>query len=1365
MTSPLTDDQRLAVDFDRPANLLISAAAGSGKTTTLTERIVERLIQGKVTPSQLLVITFTELAAKDLKVKISSRFRRLRDQASSREEGRRFDQIAGELDLAQISTIHAFCNRVLSAHLAGFCDENGQTLLEPGYGILEGTQETRLLEESIDAVLSDLYARIDACHTMPESWCKEEPAPLVLLGEEINLQEWLSGFRSISLAYSPDLDDKAFRGAIVQMLEQLRNLPDYREFAREKTRELLRRVRTFPRSDDFAAGYWWDLFEEALGMARQTLDDIESSPAMIKEFQNSKLATDQQMLAVVDVMSALVIRLEGSSGRSASRWDEIVEAGRQMEPVQFPRSVHAGKDPVKKEIKEDFVYQCRAGFLPLVGLITDQIKRGSSKDASFITGYPPVFTTKIEAIRSDLEMSAQAAARFMEVVLLLDEEFKRRRFSINAIQFSDIEHGAHQLLKQEEIREDYLSRYKEIYVDEYQDTSSIQDAIIRRIAQNNLLMVGDIKQSIYRFRYANPDLFAGHQDSSCLVRANEATPVLDSQQSGYLALLNRCFRTRPLIIDFINDFFSSFLTKRSGEIDYDVTQQLFADDQKWRLLDEEEGSAFPANVVLEIATGVGAAAPTGDEAVGENAEAGTLATDIAAMSPAAREALMALQVIGRLRRKGVPYDRIAILLPTNENCRDYEEVLVQYGIPVTTRSGEMYPDNLVFRQLEALLSVLDNPRQDFALLSVLLGPFAPQAWSGEELVQVARLSLDDTVPNIEGGKRRRQLFFHDRFFRLCESADHPLAKKAEAFIDRIERWRFLAQELSFRDLLDLVLFETDYPEYIAQATFGESYTEELNKLLDFATEPDPDSVPGIRGALRKMKEMMKADTVKTKSKTALLPGAVRVLTRHSSKGLEWDYVILGRLDLSWKTRKTKPVILLSEHEGLSCATIAGDGMTVVNNPLHEAALIAEANRDRAESWRLLYVAMTRAVHGLYLLLPVDRQSLGDKPAYANIMETIRRQTEDMGRKERAGRAIIPAKVTADLKNDAELLLAYLAARYPALAQQIASLSGEASARSLVDAGLPRVIQAVHVTPWYELIRDASALQPDEPAARHEDTGLPVLEKGDAPSGQATWTPLELLRAGIPFREAAMTPAKVTVTELQRLGLEAQTGLQGDDTVHEPLWELSGNSASAKLEKADMPLTLRTKEKASEEQGALLGTTMHLVFQFLDPRPLRGIAFDAAVKNYTEQLDQLVSNCTLTENQRDAALSFADKAVRWAESDFAGRLIRVEETSGKVYREMPFTLAVPSSRLDPNFPAEETSLVQGMIDLWFVEEDGQAVLVDFKTDRPTADSDDWLRERYGIQIDSYTEAISQATGRRVKERIVWLIREARPVIFP
>ncbi|NLB28203.1 MAG: UvrD-helicase domain-containing protein, partial [Clostridiaceae bacterium] len=595
----------------------------------------------------------------------------------------------------------------------------------------------------------------------------------VLTGEEISLLDWLSGFQAISLAYSPDLDDRAFREAIVQMLEQLRNLPDYRELARTKTHELLHRARAFPLSDDFAAGYWWDLFEEALGMARQTLDDIESSPALIREFQDSKLVTDQQMLNVVDVVSALVTRLEESSGRSAARWDEIVEAGRQMDPVQFPRSVHAGKDPVKKEIKEDFVYMCRAGFLPLVGLVSDQIKRGSSRDASFITGYPAIFTTRIEAIRNDLERSAQAVARFMEVVLLLDQEFKRRRFGMNAIQFSDIEHGAHQLLKQAEIREVYLSKFKEIYVDEYQDTSSIQDAIIRGIAQDNLLMVGDIKQSIYRFRYANPDLFAGHQDSSCLVKANEAPPALDSRQSGYLALLNRCFRSRPPIIGFINDFFSSFLTKQSGEIDYDETQQLFADDQKWRLLDEEEGSTFPANVVLEIATGV-------------KAEAGILEADIAAMSPAAREGLMALRVIGELRRKGVPYDRIAILLPTNENCRDCEEVLVQYGIPVTTRSGEMYPDNLVFRQLEALFSVLDNPRQDFALLSVLLGPFAPQAWSGEELVQVARLSLDDAVRKIECGVEKRQLFFHDRIFRLCEYADHPLAKKAEVFINRIE---------------------------------------------------------------------------------------------------------------------------------------------------------------------------------------------------------------------------------------------------------------------------------------------------------------------------------------------------------------------------------------------------------------------------------------------------------------------------------------------------------------------------------------------------------------------------------------------------
>jgi len=173
--------------------------------------------------------------------------------------------------------------------------------------------------------------------------------------------------------------------------------------------------------------------------------------------------------------------------------------------------------------------------------------------------------------------------------------------------------------------------------------------------------------------------------------------------------------------------------------------------------------------------------------------------------------------------------------------------------------------------------------------------------------------------------------------------------------------------------------------------------------------------------------------------------------------------------------------------------------------------------------------------------------------------------------------------------------------------------------------------------------------------------------------------------------------------------------------------------------------------------------MHSVFRFLDLEKLCLGDPEEGAREYLAQLAKMCESHTLTKEEEKAASSLASQAVRWARSPLARRVMKVEQETKKLYREMPFTLAVPSNRFSSAFPQDETSLVQGMIDLWFVEEDGQAVLVDFKTDRlPFEKAEAILKERYRIQINAYQEAIERATGRMVKERYIWLIREGRAI---
>ncbi len=1343
MAKPLlTDDQNLAVQFDQPANLLVSAAAGSGKTTTLTERIVTRLLGGLVEAEELLVITFTELAAKDLKVKIASRLKAELAQAGTGEGGPAIGALIDRLSLAQISTIHAFCNRILSSHLASFCDEEGQAFLEPGYRILDESEEAELLEEAVETVLSGIY--------------RELHAP----GAEAPPAEWLEDFRSLSQAYSPDLDDRAFRQALINMLEQLRNLPEYERLVDQELDRLQDRADHFPAVGDRAADYWWDHYEAALERASRAVRELTATSLWREDLVWSRKKTEIQLVQVVQTMEAVIQGLTGLSGRDPAHWDRLAGLGTRIRDFSLPALVGGRSSSDRSREKDAAVNRVLRDLAPLAGLISDQFKR-TGKVGRAVEHYPPVFAQTAGELRANLKNTARYTRCFMELVLLVDREFKRRRFQRNAIQFSDIEHGALALLAIEEIREDFRNRFKEIYIDEYQDTSSIQDALIHRIGQGNMLMVGDIKQSIYRFRYANPSLFARYEAESLLIRAGEALPGLGPEHRGFLALLNRCFRTRPGIIRFINDFFSSFLTRESGEVEYDETQALVADEDKWCQREGEE-TGGPVELALEITTGakLPQARQEADDPAGESV-LDLLPQDLP-LSALGLEAVTTARIIKELAGRGLPYDRIAVLLPTNNHCREYEKALVECGIPVTTRSGRLYPDSLVYRQVEALLSLLDNPRQDIPLLSTLLGPFAPEAWTGLDLLTVADSDQGPALEEAIGQSRGRPVYFHDKFTLLRDQAQLPLADKARRFFDRIDRWRLLAQELDTRDLLDLIFYETGYPDYLSGTTFGESNQEELERILDLVAQPDPLRPPDLRSALAKLEKSLERTRSDDQDGNTLLPGAVRVLTRHASKGLEWDYVILGCLNPHQRKGGEKPIISLTETEGLSGATLSDGGRVVVNNPLHQAALAAEEDRERAEAWRLLYVAMTRAIHGLYLILSADRQTLGEVPAFRAVLDETEILTHSLSREERKARAILPTHFSRGLDKDVKLILAYLAARYPAFMEQVAALPEyEPGDSSLNPADIPPVIGKLRVSTWERIARQVFTGQGEAPLPGPAGTDRP-----DPAGDRSDPAPLTLLTGALPHEEAARVPAKITVTELQRLGLEGRFELYGGSGVTEPVYRLDGTLGESKeaLVKADMPLAMRGRGRPGID-GAALGTALHTVFRFLDLGQLRDLSGEEADEAFQAQLSALLSDQVISPDQKEAVQAFSRETIAWARSDLAGRLLRVEQASGKVYREMPFTLALPASELDPDFPGDETSLIQGMIDLWFIEEDGAAVLIDFKSDRlPDQSGDQLLRQRYGIQIDSYARAISSATGRPVKERLVWLIREGRAVAF-
>lgn len=1407
-----TPSQELAIQFDKPERLLISAAAGSGKTAVLTERITVRALSNLVKPSRLLVMTFTELAASKMKTKIMSRFRTLRDATTDANERDRLDRLIRELPLARISTIHAFCNHIISSFLADLTDADGKPYLEPGYRILQGAEEHDLSDDAIDTVLTTLYAELDRLEQheanlrasviastdsdrpeirrtveerdfyavvprgVPD--LSDEVAPFVLGGRDCSYADWLRDFKTISLAYAPGLDDRPLRSAITSMLEQLRNLPHYERLIANAYDSFIVEATSFP--NGIACQYWWTLFEETLQTAASALEELRHTNHYIRLYEPSTKKKAKHLIDLAhatDEMERVVTSLGRSSGRTEEHWNAIVHTGQALDELQLPNFGPSTSTNEAVIDKNDYLDQFFREVLPLAALISNKVNRNSARNKQYISQHPPIFTVFAEEARNSMLNGAGPVARFLEVTLLVDNEYKRKRFERNAILFSDIEHGALAILEKDDIGENISQLYDEIYIDEYQDTSSIQDAIIAAIDRRNVFMVGDIKQSIYLFRYANPQLFTARAQTSQVIEPGKPIVPLSSQQEGYLSLMNRNFRSRPGIIEFVNDFFSAFLTEAVGEIEYDETQMFEAHRSRAEQTEEKNPRHFP-EVSWEIATNIKELDSDDDRAEDEATTSDSPPLELTVDMPdskAKAEALMAARVIGELLDAGAKPESIAILLPTNDHCRQFEEVLSASGITVASRSGRIFPDNLVSRQVEALLAVLDNPQQDIPLLSTMIGPFAPEPFTSEELARIGQeeIMFDHSEKKDDHGEdidKRVNVFFHDRLRHLCKRAKaSDIAIKYDLFTERMKKWRMLATELNARELLDTIFLESDYLPYISRGELGPSHYRELEQLIALFETPDRPNSFGIRSMLDQLRKAL-GEPIKDETESrGLAEGAVHVLTRHSSKGLDWDYVLLGGLDRRGRGDRHDNLISYSEQNGLSSYTIDEGGLSVYNNALNQAFRLSEEKRFRAESWRLLYVAMTRAKERLILLSPA-KKTLIDRKNIQALLREANHLTSHLSTNNRTGRAVVPESLSARTKTDLELLLSVLAVRDPERTKETVSASEGLFEFSHL---------STRVTPFSEIL---VAIE-DRKARTHMIDGIDKIDHTEAESidSRTDDDVVEKIKyclsKDVPHKEAADTPAKVTVTELNKR--------LRDDTIHQPL--ASGESpepmpyvlrtqidheneegkaaVATDISRSDMALTMREREEEQQIKGASLGTLMHYIFQFIDLEELALQTADAE-QACRSQLQLMAKTNMITHEEKQAALPFVPQIIAWAKSPLAERLLSVEKTTGRVYREIPFTMAIASSELHERFPDDEITLAQGMIDLWFEEDNNRAVLIDFKTDYLTFSTpekaDDEIRRRYTTQIRYYADAIKKATGCDVSEAFIWLVRYARAV---
>ena len=885
-----TEAQQRAIDAR--GNVIVSAAAGAGKTAVLTERLTQLVAAG--TPvDRLLVLTFTRAAATEMKQRMEKRLRTAAAEAGDPEKQAYLRAQAGALGRAYISTVHAFCARVLRRH--------GHLLdLPPSVRVLDELETPVVVGRVRDALLTRLGAEEDA------------------------------DYRTLLAAFGGE--DAAW-AAVQQVAAFLQSQPEPARFLDDAARRYddpQWMARTLQAVTDEARA--------ALCAAVQTLE--RARDALPPDWAGAIGTLDDELLQLRGVL----LQTEYDAYRAGLL---AFERGRLTFPSGTAAADKAPAQAARKAVKACVDAQ-RAQFF-----------RPAAEERALLLGTGGV----VRALRA--------------VVLQYEAAFAAEKRRLGAVDYADLEHMALKLLQMDAVAAEYRERFCYIAVDEYQDSNRVQEALLEAVRrEDNLFFVGDVKQSIYRFRQAEPALFL------------EKLARFDGAHGTRIDLTSN-FRSAPDVLESVNDVFRAILTPETGELAYDARAALvpgragLSGGTELHLIEralagapeEEPEEDAPEEDAQQGGAGAGADEPLKD----------LLDAEVEARLVARRiRALMAGGTVpdrdtGQARP--LRYGDFAVLLRTRTHAAHFAATLAQEGIPSYAQLSGGYFDSVEVLLALNLLRVVDNRRQDIPLLSVLRATGAGDgAFSGAELARIRAAHPDGTFFDAleamaagagEAGEAERaepagagEKFGADTAAEAGDAADAALARRCAAFLARVAAWRAESRLVPVEALLARLYDETGLYAEMGALVGGAERQANLDALLARARAFEAGPERGVAAFLRFM-DHSKEGNADLGAAQAVGADVVRILTIHRSKGLEFPVVFLCELGRRFRLDGQREDLLLHAAGGIGLRWIDGG---VKRDTAARRALQQRLRREQlAEEMRVLYVGMTRAEHRLVLI--------------------------------------------------------------------------------------------------------------------------------------------------------------------------------------------------------------------------------------------------------------------------------------------------------------------------------------------------------------------------------------------------------------
>ncbi|CVY69732.1 MULTISPECIES: helicase-exonuclease AddAB subunit AddA [Staphylococcus] len=1182
--------------YAKGQDVLVAAAAGSGKTAVLVERIIQKILRDEVDVDKLLVVTFTNLSAREMKHRVEQRIQQasLEDPKNEHLKSQRI-----KIHQAQISTLHSFCLKVIQQHY-------DVIQLDPNFRTISEVENVLLLEQSIDEVLEHHYENPDI--------------EFLTLVEQLSNDRNDDGFREILKRFY------YFSIANPSPFKWLDSLVDPYEND-EKQQDYLKELKIL------AEIYMKAAFDSLLE-AENLLSYCNAVEKHLEVVQREKMICQSILEDGVLNRDALLNHTPEKFPQMSSK---IKKENEDLETLEDIKSFYKEYNETIQDVKNKYLMR------------------------------------SVDELKDDMKQLAPRIKYLVQIIKDIINDFAKKKRSRNVLDFADYEHFALQILTDENgmpstIAKDYRHQFEEILIDEYQDTNQVQEAIISTIKRGdeldgNLFMVGDVKQSIYKFRQADPTLF--------MSKYHRFTK--EGQQTGLRIDLSNNFRSRKEVLSTTNYLFDHMMDEAVGEINYDADARLYFGAHYY----PEKPMPLELHALIKS----------------ENED-----TDLDRQE---QEAYYVVEQVKHILDNKLVYDAknnayrkatykdIVILERGMSNARRLQKVFKDNNIPFHVNSKEGYFEQTEVRLVLSFLRTIDNPLQDIYLVGLMRSVI--YQFTEDELAEIRVVSSNDD-------------YFYQSILHYIkyDQANTQLVDKLRRFIEDIHLYQDYGQTHPVYQLIDKFYNDHYVIQYFSGLIGGKGRRANLFGLFNKAIEFENSTFRGLYQFIRFIDELIeRKKDFGEENVIGPNDNVVRMMTIHSSKGLEFPYVIYSGLSKNFNKEDIRKPLVLNQKYGLGMEyydltdNISYPSLSsVVVKSLTEKELISE-------EMRLMYVALTRAKEQLILIGTVDKE-------------------EKLRKYERLpiSNQLIALHKRLSVERPFNLVYSILAKH---LSQSITSdYQFETSINQLDDSLKPYVdLKIIHF--------DELSLISDSNETLHRT--INDIEEEAPNNKENEQQMIHQLTFKYPFIKNTQKPSKQSVSELKR-----QLETKEDGTSYDRVRQYRIGAYTYERPKF---LRQERKRKANE-----IGTLMHTVMQHLPFREQR--LTEIELDDYIHMLiDQHI-----IEEDAKKDIQF-ERIMEFIRSDLYMKIAQADE----VYRELPFV--VNQARVDeiPDLD-EDVSIIQGMIDLIFIK-DNQYYFVDYKTDafnrrRGLTDQEIGiqLRDKYKIQMKYYKNTLETILNKRV-----------------